>query len=94
MLQRYPPAIHWNSGRLASGGIEADPCVRVAEALGVVSSAPRTLLPCCGECVYRMRRLREFGELVLKYLVRMAEKLPWEQQIGRITYFLDYNISP
>ena len=102
--RNLPSACSNNIHRLYSGTVvaslqtapEADPCVRVAKAFGVVSaSAPRALLPSWGECVYSMRRLREFKELVLKYFFRMAEKLPWEQQMGRIRYyFLSYNISP
>jgi len=58
---------------------EANPSVRVAEALGILSSAPLTFSPCGPGCIYNVRWLREYAELVLKDLINVAEKLPWTQ---------------
>ena len=56
---------------------EANPCVQVTEALGVVSSYPHTFSPCRSDCRYNLRGLRDYSEGLLKELVEMAEKLPW-----------------
>jgi len=58
---------------------EANPCVRVAEALGIVFSTSPAFSLCNISCVYGVRRLQEFTELILKDLVKMGEELPWEQ---------------
>jgi len=60
---------------------EVNPGVRVAEALGIVSSAPpmHAFSPCWSGCIYGARRLREYAESVLNDLIKMAEELPWEQ---------------
>ena len=56
---------------------EADPCLRVAEALGSVCSAPLTPPLCYTICKYNTKGLQKYvGELV-KELVEMAESLPW-----------------
>jgi len=57
---------------------EANPCVQVAEALGIVSSAPLTFPPCGDRCKYNLQGLRKYAEGLLKELVDMAEALPWE----------------
>jgi len=54
---------------------EANPCIQVTEALGVVSSHP--LSPCKSDCKYDSQGLRDYAEGLLKRLVRMAETLPW-----------------
>ena len=56
---------------------EENPCVRVVEALGIVSSAPVTFSPCKSSCKYNMNELRLHAEGLLKELVKMAENLPW-----------------
>ena len=56
---------------------EADPCVRVVEALGIVSGALLTFSPCGENCRYNIQGLREYAEGLLKDLVDMAETLPW-----------------
>ena len=56
---------------------EGNPCVRVVEALGIVSSAPVTFLPCKSSCKYNMNELRLHAEGLLKELVEMAKNLPW-----------------
>ena len=58
---------------------QANPWVRPAEALGIVSSAPLPSSPCKNGCVHVEPWLREYAELVLNELVEMAEGLPWEQ---------------
>jgi len=63
---------------------EANPRVRVAEALSIVLSAfPKHYLfsPCGGNraCIYSARRLQEYSESVLNDLIKVAEELPWEQ---------------
>ena len=55
---------------------EADPCVRVVEALGLVSST-NAFPPCISACRYNIRGLQEYAEGLLKELVEMAESLPW-----------------
>jgi len=54
---------------------EADPCIRVAEALGLVSSTYR--FSCDINCRYNTGGLRSYAEELLKELVEMAESLPW-----------------
>ena len=56
---------------------EADPCVRVVEALGLVSSAPFAFPLCEVSCRYNTSGLRKYAEGLLKELVEMAENLPW-----------------
>jgi len=56
---------------------EADPCVRVVEALGLVSSAPFTSPLCKVDCKYSIHGLRRYAEGLLNELVEMAEYLPW-----------------
>lgn len=56
---------------------EADPCVRVPEALGIVSSALLTFSPCADDCRYNIRGLQKYAEGLLKELVEMAENLMW-----------------
>jgi len=57
---------------------EANPCVQVTEALGIVSNAPLTFSPCRDKCRYSLQGLRYYAEGLLKELVGMAEALPWE----------------
>ena len=56
---------------------EANPCIQVTEALGVVSSNPLTFSPCKSDCRYNLQGLRNYAEGLLKELVGMAETLPW-----------------
>jgi hypothetical protein len=56
---------------------EADPCVRVAEALALVLSAPTTFSLCETGCRYGAIGLRKYAEGLLKELVEMAKDLPW-----------------
>jgi len=65
---------------LLQAAFEADPRVRVTEALGIVSNISPTFSPCNIGCVYGVRRLREFAELILKDLVKMGEELPWNSK--------------
>jgi len=58
---------------------EANPCVRSAEALSIVLSAPVTFTPCGNDCIYIVPWLREYAELALMGLVKMGEELPWER---------------
>ena len=57
---------------------EENPCIQVAEALGVVSSAPYTFSPCHDKCIYNAQNLRSRAEGLLGDLVEMAKTLPWE----------------
>jgi len=57
-------------------GFEANPCVRVIEALGLVSSTRRFPL-CSIKCKYNIDGLQRYAEALLKELVEMAESLPW-----------------
>jgi len=57
--------------------LEANPCIRVAEALGLVSSAPLTPPPCTSSCRHNVGGLRKHTEGLLKELVGMAGGLPW-----------------
>ena len=59
---------------------EADPCVRVTEALALAASITRTFTLCPSQswqCNYNMAGLQEHAEGLLKELVEMAESLPW-----------------
>jgi hypothetical protein len=56
---------------------EADPCVQVKEALGLVLSAPYTFPQCGGSCRYNVGGVREYAEGLLKELVEMAQNLSW-----------------
>jgi len=56
---------------------EADPCVRVVEALGLVSSGPLKFSLCRVGCKYGVAGLRNYAEGLLNELVEMAESLPW-----------------
>jgi hypothetical protein len=56
---------------------EADPCVRVADALTLALSAPTTFTICKASCRYGALGLRGYAEGLLKELVKMAENLPW-----------------
>ena len=57
---------------------EADPCVQVAEALGLVLAAPYQFTQCGVYCRYNTVRVRGYAEGVLKELVDMAQNLSWE----------------
>ena len=57
---------------------EANPCVQVAEALGLVLSAPCTFTQCGNRCRYNVAGLRGYAEGLLKELVAMAQNLSWE----------------
>jgi len=57
---------------------EANPCVQVVEALGVVLSAPCTFPPCADHCKYKVAGLKQYAEGLLKELVEMAQNLSWE----------------
>ena len=57
---------------------EENPCIQVAEALGVVSSALYTFSPCHDKCIYNAQNLRSRAEGLLGDLVEMAKTLPWE----------------
>ena len=82
----FCPSGHDDAHRLYSSIIasslqaafEENPCVRVIEALGIVSSAPPTFNQCDSDCRYSVRSLRRHAEGLLKELVEMAETLPWE----------------
>jgi len=56
---------------------EADPCVRVVEALGLVSRAPVQFSLCGVKCRFGVAGLQKYAEGLLKELVEMAESLPW-----------------
>ena len=71
---------HLYSGAIAASlqaAFEANPCVQVVEALGIVSSAPPTFSPCKVGCKYDVSGLRGYAEGLLSKLVEMAESLPW-----------------
>jgi len=70
---------------------EADPCVRVIEAVGIVSSALLTFTPCGESCRYNIPGLREYAEGLLKDLVEMAEELPWDRSRHGYIAHGDYN---
>ena len=75
-------AHHLYSGALVASlqvAFEGNPCIRPAEALGIVLSAPFTFSPCAVDCIYIVRWLREYAELILADLVRMGKELPWER---------------
>ena len=57
---------------------EADPCIQVSEALGLVMRAPCRFKQCGDQCKYNMVGLRECAEGLLKELVEMAQNLSWE----------------
>jgi len=57
-------------------GFEANPCVRVIEALGLVSSTHRFPL-CSIKCKHSTGGLQRYAEALLKELVEMTESLPW-----------------
>ena len=57
---------------------EANPCVRVTEALGIVSNAPLEFWPCGDNCRYNVAGLQAYAEGLLKDLVEMAENISWE----------------
>jgi hypothetical protein len=56
---------------------EANPCVQVGEALGLVSSAPLTLSACHDQCKYNVQGLQRYAEGLLRDLTKMAQTLPW-----------------
>ena len=69
------------SGTIASSlqaAFEENPCVRVSEALGIVSSAPLTFSPCQNTCKYGRQGLLMYAEGLLKELVEMGQTLPLE----------------
>ena len=71
---------HLYSGIIAASlqaAFEANPCIQVAEALGVVLDAPLTFSPCGNDCRYNSKGLRGYAEGLLKELIGMAETLPW-----------------
>lgn len=57
---------------------EADPCIQVEKALGVVLGAPCTLPQCGDSCRYNVSGVRKYAEGLLKELVKMAQNLSWE----------------
>jgi hypothetical protein len=57
---------------------EADPCVQVKEALGLVLNAPYTFPQCGGSCRYNVGGVRKYAERLLEELVEMAQNLSWE----------------
>ena len=57
---------------------EENPCVRVTEALGILSSAPLTFSPCQNTCKYGRQGLLMYAEGLLKELVEMGQTLPLE----------------
>ena len=57
---------------------EENPCIRVVEALGIVSNAPHTFPPCRDSCMYNAQGLRGYAEGLFRDLVQMAQTLPWE----------------
>jgi len=56
---------------------EADPCVGVVEALGLVSGAASTFPLCSLKCKYGVCGLQKYAEGLLKELVEMVESLQW-----------------
>ena len=59
---------------------EENPCIQVAKALGVVSSALYTFSPRHDECIYNAQNLRSRAEGLLGDFVKMAKTHPWENQ--------------
>ena len=60
---------------------EENPCIRVAEALGIVSSAPLMFSPCQNACKYNVQGLRGYAEGLLKELVEMGQNLSLEDPL-------------
>ena len=74
------PAHQLYSGTVVTtlqAAFEADPCVRVADALTLALSAPTTFKICQAACRYGTHGLRGYAEGLLKQLIEMAENLPW-----------------